>query len=414
MEANNLEENQWFEQDSIDERSKKQLYLKDNIVNKGYDKEEFAIFLSNFKDSNGNVDCWSYDEIVDLVSQFQKQNSPLKQDQEDKIKEEASVENDSPENKENIAISQENKVDDKMNIKPQILLDFEESIKISDKTSLCKSDETIVKITDVVENSGGLFKFSYVEYVIETQPFGWSVVRKENDFIKLRDYILKKFPQYVIPPLLPVKNLFTVHDKETKRIYFQEFLSSLTKHPELCAWKLLEEFLSIDDEEGFRDVRKLRENEPAPTSLNTYSNRSGRANLTIKWKNLKLLNQFDKFFIARYEEILKEIKESMLNIQKHSKLLSESINQFGTCFENLNDLFTQSGFDDKAKIYTDIQTIISAYETSVTEQAATFQKHLETTTSFHILEANSLREFHKHKEDVYWQSHRLEKDLMNK
>ena len=130
--------------------------------------------------------------------------------------------------------------------------------------------------------------------------------------------------------------------------------------------------------------------------------------------NVKLLNEFDKFFINRYEEILKELKGSMLNIQKYSKLLSESVNQFGTCFKNLNDLFTLSGFNDNAKIYTDIETIISAYKTSITEQAATFQTYLEIATGFHILEANSLREFHRHKEGVKLQCHSLEKDLMNK
>lgn len=58
-------------------RRQKQLYLKANIVDLGYDKHDFAHFMSQYKDSNGNIDLWSYDELKDIVAEFQEQNQPL-------------------------------------------------------------------------------------------------------------------------------------------------------------------------------------------------------------------------------------------------------------------------------------------------------------------------------------------------
>jgi hypothetical protein len=113
------------------------------------------------------------------------------------------------------------------------LLDFQDSVKISDKTALNKNDEVLLEITEAIQNPGGLFSFSFVEYTIETHPFGWNVLRKEQDFKRFRDYMVKKFPQFVIPPLLQTKLLEAQADIETKKTYFQEFLREIIRNKEL-------------------------------------------------------------------------------------------------------------------------------------------------------------------------------------
>ena len=54
---------------------------------------------------------------------------------------------------------------------------------------------------------GGFMSFSYIDITIETLPFEWKVIRRETDLIKFREYLVKKFPQYVIPPLFLQKSL---------------------------------------------------------------------------------------------------------------------------------------------------------------------------------------------------------------
>ena len=293
-------------------------------------------------------------------------------------------------------------------------LDVEDGIRFSDKTSLSKMSGVSVDITETIYNPGSFFSFSYVEYIIETQPFGWNVARREPDFNRLRDYLLRKFPQFVIPPLLQTKSLFSKSDIESNKIYFKEFLESLVRNSELWACKYLEEFLSIDDYEGFRGVRKMREKEPAPKHLGEYSCISGRAKLTIQWENIKILDSYSTVFIDKYEEIMKKIKESMANVKLKSEELASTIRTFGRNFEELSELFSDWGFDWNSGLYNDIKWLSTVYEETVIAQAESIRKHLETTINFHILEPNWFRELHKHKEDVYWEFHKIGKDLQSK
>ena len=198
------------------------------------------------------------------------------------------------------------------------------------------------------------------------------------------------------------------------KIYFQEFLREILTNQELCAWKYLEEFLSINDYEGFREVRRLREKESAPKSLKTYTNIQGKAKLTIQCQNTKILNNFDTFFINRYEESLKELKQTSNMIYLKSFELSNSIQAFGESLESLSDLFSEWGFDNKIQFYNDLKCVSKAYEDSVLQQAETLCNELDLTLNFHQLEANSFKEFHKHKEEVYWEFNKLGKDLHSK
>lgn len=445
------------EEDDRNERIEKQLYLKEHIVNKGYSKEQFAFFVNKIKDSNWNIDVWSFDELKFIVSQFQDEYKPDHEPCKDENAledsyfaeqhEEISNEGE-PHNQDNANLNYEERIEeihevevleelyeDKEDIldhdesiysnknkdissllinKPVTPLEFEDGIRFSDKTSLSKMKDVLVDITETVYNPGGLFSFSYVEYIIETQPFGWNVARREGDFKKLRDYLIKRFPQFVIPPLLQTKSLFSQSNIESNKVFFKEFLVSLVKNPELCACKYLEEFLSIDDYEGFRGVRRMRDKEPVPRNLGDYSCLSGRAKLTIQSQNANILETYPTTFIDKYEEIMKRMKESVVNVKLRSEELAAWIKVFGRNFEELSELFIECGFDSNAGLYNDIKFLSSAYEETVIQQAESIQKHLDTAISFHMLEPNSFRELHKHKEDVFWELNKIGRELQSK
>ena len=197
-----------------DERSQKQIFLKENIIELGYNKEIFADYIANAKENGIDIDWWTLKELKQLVFNFQDSyqtalthekahddsyeytkeiESP--EEQEYEIKENNDIENvqskeDFIEDFEKIDISQIDKenIDGKEAIRKTPIWDFEDTNKISDLTALNKMDDTYIEITDAVHNPGGLFSFSYVEYNIDTYPFGWSVARKEQDFIRLREY----------------------------------------------------------------------------------------------------------------------------------------------------------------------------------------------------------------------------------
>ena len=69
----------------LDEEHEKQIYLRENILDKGYDGEEFAAFLTSKKGDDGeeevDLDNWSLDELKAVVQEFiyyqtQKKNNP--------------------------------------------------------------------------------------------------------------------------------------------------------------------------------------------------------------------------------------------------------------------------------------------------------------------------------------------------
>ena len=58
----------------------------------------------------------------------------------------------------------------------------------------------------------------------------------------------------------------------------------------------LEEFLSIHDYKGFKEVKKMREKEQRPSSLNEFSTMSGKASVSVQCLNPKLVTDFNDFF----------------------------------------------------------------------------------------------------------------------
>jgi hypothetical protein len=54
------------------ERDRKQTYLKNEIVTKGYNKIEFATFMNSQKENGMDIDLWMFDQLVDAVTSFQQ------------------------------------------------------------------------------------------------------------------------------------------------------------------------------------------------------------------------------------------------------------------------------------------------------------------------------------------------------
>jgi len=81
-----------------------------------------------------------------------------------------------------------------------------------------------VKVTESQIKKGGLFSFSYPTYQVSLKPLGWSVRRKETDFIYLWKYLLKIYNNMIIPPLLTLDGKMSQEKLEKKEFYFTKFL----------------------------------------------------------------------------------------------------------------------------------------------------------------------------------------------
>jgi hypothetical protein len=80
------------------------------------------------------------------------------------------------------------------------------------------------KIINYVQNS-------VLSVEIVSFPFKWKVRRSHADFQTLRDYLLRKYPQTIIPPLprYNQKKRLTVKQIVKKQVYYQRFLTAVLK-----------------------------------------------------------------------------------------------------------------------------------------------------------------------------------------
>ena len=72
---------------------KKQKYLRDEILNKNYDAEEFSEFISKYKENGLDLSNWTFDELKDAVQKFKNKNQGETKEEEDEKLIEKEVEN---------------------------------------------------------------------------------------------------------------------------------------------------------------------------------------------------------------------------------------------------------------------------------------------------------------------------------
>ena len=63
----------------------KQQYLRDEILNKNYDIEEFSEFMSQYKENGLDLMNWTFDELKDAVKRFKNNNLIQTKEDEEKI-----------------------------------------------------------------------------------------------------------------------------------------------------------------------------------------------------------------------------------------------------------------------------------------------------------------------------------------
>ena len=81
-----------------------------------------------------------------------------------------------------------------------------------------------ISARDGALKSGGLFSASYLHYKIYTEPVGYVVTRKDEEFYKIRKHLRKHYPYVVIPPLPVIKKKSTEKAIKRRQRLFSRFL----------------------------------------------------------------------------------------------------------------------------------------------------------------------------------------------
>lgn len=113
--------------------------------------------------------------------------------------------------------------------------------------------------------------------VMHTYPFGWKVQRLDIDFVQLRNYLIRKYPQVIIPPLPLVNQKKKLNKKQLqkKKVYYQKFMTAIIKSKVLRGNKFLIAFLKEQDQYKFGYDLSVKEKKRGPRRVKQIKTLTG-------------------------------------------------------------------------------------------------------------------------------------------
>ena len=307
--------------------SQKQAYLRENILEQGYDAESFMKFLQNKKGELClDLSCWSLEELKDAVKEFIKDN---KKTEDNEIEEEK---NSNEENETSNMVFNIEKYcrDNSEKENFGIIKEEYEKCSITEFTPFSKKENIIVKLSNPEKVSGGIFSKSFILYTVETKPFNYRTKKRYSDFLWLKNVLSLMYSNCVIPPLCKKNYVDRFSDalinKRMRSI--EKFMNGLLIHPLIKNSQILFDFLSIQNEEDFNRKKKKYENVVSPTIIGEIKTLKGDIKISVsKEREMYLKNIQDNCYLNMelLQKITKAYKELMLIMsQSYDKMLEIS------------------------------------------------------------------------------------------
>lgn len=168
-----------IEESLKNERFLKQQFLKNSVLNQGYNPGDFSEYLGGERENGKDIDNWSLDELETMVYQFKK----LQHQSDQKAKMIEKLENLELDDHEDFV--------------------YNKRIKNEQKAKTIFGSSPKYVIIDGVElTEGGIFTSKSFSYQIVVPTEGCKVVRLDSDFKWLQGSIQTEYPHIPIPPLI--------------------------------------------------------------------------------------------------------------------------------------------------------------------------------------------------------------------
>jgi len=370
----------------LDEEHQKQIYLRENILEKGYDGEDFASFLTSKKGEEGvDLKSWSLDELKSIVQEFivfqtQKLNqvnniqnnyniypnvinnmilnnninikfnndgndSEILQEQNQSIPLNFPMFN----NNNSISNSSSNEKNGIYGITDKDII----YCLIQEKTDLAKFNDIKVEITLGEKIPGTFFTKAYQTYIISIPLLNFKVVRRYTDFEWFRQILINLFPGKVIPPIPKKNKLGGDRFNEEfllKRIRtLEKFFALLLKDQGIKTSQVFYDFISIEEVNAFNDKKKYYNTIKLPQNLKDYKSLNGKLDVKIDeireetYQNIK--SQIDKS-----QELLSKLNKQIKLLNNELTAVVTRLNDISKCCEELFSNSVDNNARDKIKI----------------------------------------------------------------
>ncbi len=349
-----------MEEENNDQQQKQQ-YLRENILDKGYDANEF---MEYFKESSGiqeiNLNDYTMENLIDVVNGFYaKKNennvAPNPQNTFPSIPKE--LRSDSEQDNNNDGSGNSNSLSSGQVNENGV----EEIVKCiqMEKTEFSKLQELEIKIAFPEKVEAGIFSKPYMTYGVSTVPLNLNVRKRYSDFDWLHQKLNEHFINCIIPPLCK-KNYMEQFNEDfiSKRARaLERFMNGIAIHRKLRNSFIFYNFMAIKDNDEFKQKKVMYEQPFKPKRINDFNNVDGVIKVNLTQEN-------EIYFQNIIDDV--DMNESLMTqIIHHYKSLFD-------LFKKINEKMTEIGYlwkkmEGKSKKF---------YESHYTHTSYTIMKEL--------------------------------------
>ena len=322
----------------------KQKYLRQNVLEKGYDPDKFMEFLTMKKGELGiDLENWTLQELMDVTKEFLSNNKlEIESNLSEGSKEEKEIENENNQEK------KETKGNNSENIVNCLLID---------QTPITKEKKIEIEVTKPKVEKGGMFSFSYGTYLIVTTPINLQVRRKYTDILWLYNILKSQYINCIVPPFFKKKDKLE-KVKMNKRLYFiDKFLNGIAIHPILRNSKIFYDFLSIQNEQEFIKAKNLYNKLSTPTEIKYLKTINGELKVSYSDNNEDYYNGIKSKINAQetiYDNLLYHYKLLLISINQISEQMKEISNIWKELYNQKSNYFeseiTEGVYDSYHKV----------------------------------------------------------------
>ena len=360
----------------------KQNFLREKILEKGYDVNEFVQFLTEKKGEEGaDVANWSMEDLKLVVNEFVKLHGgqveeevkkPEPKVEQKKVKvsmfdimgssvskkskseplqnqpKKPPTEVKQPQNSQNLTKAQSPSQNQQQTYNANnsmtgteseygIIIPENMNCKPLEQTELSKFEKLEITVSKPEKKNEGFFSKTYVTYMVSTSPASYIVRRRYTDFVWLRSTLLNHFPTSVIPPI-PKKNRLVGDNFADPFIAkrgrgLEKFMNYLAKDPIIKNSQIFFDFLYIGAETDFNSKKKVYEKVKTMTDVNEFRNKDAKVEVMISGEK------------ENYVENIKDHSNVNINLLKKLntslKLLFDEINAVTTRMDEIGNIWEQ-------------------------------------------------------------------------
>lgn len=352
--------------DSVED---KQNYLRETILDKGYDGNKFMSFLQEKKGEEIILENWSMEELKLAVQEFinfnyeqnmsnKEQNNEnseeIKQNEEIKQKEE---------NKENTEKTKETEIKPKSEntTKNNSYHKIKDSIKCKkvQNTTFSSSKNPIITLSLPEKIEGGLFSKSYVTYLVETLPLNTKSRKRYSDFEWLRQTMSSVYLGSVIPPLPKKKygDRFNENFISKRMRGLEKFLNGFAIDPLMRTSQILNDFLTVENDSDWNQKKAEYSKLKPITEMTEMLSLTGElktlitAEKEIYFVNIKDSAESNEDLLKKLLKLYKELVLAMNNV---SRIMDEISSAWNLLYQNSEKYFDDRKTTNSYKIMSKI------------------------------------------------------------